>query len=412
VLHKFKALILTISLVITPQVVFADARVKAVQEKLLDLGYNPGVADGLWGRNTQSALEQFMSSKGQSFDGTLDQNELKLLKIKSVRCVAKPHSRSSRMLAKSWSREVSCSAEVFIAADLKYQTKVEIENTLDAGADEWGNYGPVEYWVLGADRQAALNLAKQFCKRRSDRRDWDYNSCYQRETREGDHGLTTYQEIGAGALKSGRPSGNAGHNGGMDWGIHRFSSSMPLGFEKKLRVKGQWEQITILHEYFHGVQHAHSRFLERSARNRELGPMWFMEGAATYMSYITQSKLVREGKLKRWPRSFDYRDVMVSDFEKIKRDDKKHNCVKQMPSAEYNSPCNFFFYQGGAWATAYLINKTDRDVLLKAFYPNIEKHGWEGAFEIAFDMTPDDFYGEFEEFMKTSRGAARRILLR
>ena len=180
--------------------------------------------------------------------------------------------------------------------------------------------------MLGADRQAALNLTKQFCKRRTARNAWDYNSCNNRETREGDHGLITYQEIGAEALKSGRPIGNAGHNGGMDWGIHRFSSSMPLGFKKIA--------------------------CERT-----------MEGAATYMSYITQSKLVRENKLKKWPSSFDYRDVMASDFEKIKTDDKKHNCVKQMPNAKYDSPCNFFFYQGGAWAIAYLINKTDRDVL-------------------------------------------------
>lgn len=68
-LHKFKALILTISLVITPQVVFADARVKAVQEKLLDLGYNPGVADGLWGgipnpHSNNSCLQKGSHSTG------------------------------------------------------------------------------------------------------------------------------------------------------------------------------------------------------------------------------------------------------------------------------------------------------------------------------------------------------------
>ena len=236
-LHKFLSLTFTLTLIVASQAVSADSRVKAVQEKLSELGYHPGVADGLWGRKTQSALEQYLSSKGQVFDGLLDENEFKLLAIENVRCAAKPHPRSSRLLGKSWSEEVTCPAEVFVAADLKYQTKVEIENTLDAGASEWGNYGPVEYWVLGADRQAALDLAKQFCKRRAARKDWDYNSCYNRETREGDHGLITYQEIGAEALKSGRPSGNAGHNGGMDWGIHRFSSSMPLGFEKNCVLK-------------------------------------------------------------------------------------------------------------------------------------------------------------------------------
>ena len=51
-------------------------------------------------------------------------------------------------------------------------------------------------------------------------------------------------------------------------------------------------------------------------------------------------------------------------------------------------------------------------MLLDAFYPNIDKHGWDGAFEIAFNIKPQDFYVEFEAFMKNSRGSARRILLK
>ena len=126
--HKILNLTLTLILIVTSQVVYADSSVKAVQEKLSELGYKPGIADGLWGRKTQSALEQFLSSKGQVFDGLLDENELQLLAIENIRCAAKPHPRSSRLISKSWSAEVTCPAEVFVAADLKYQTKVEVED--------------------------------------------------------------------------------------------------------------------------------------------------------------------------------------------------------------------------------------------------------------------------------------------
>ena len=119
-LHKFLNLTFTLILIVASQAVSADSRVKAVQEKLSELGYNPGVADGLWGRKTQSALEQFLSSKGQVFDGLLDENELKLLAIDNIRCAATSHSKSSsRLLGKSWSKEVTCPAEVFVAADLE-----------------------------------------------------------------------------------------------------------------------------------------------------------------------------------------------------------------------------------------------------------------------------------------------------
>jgi len=61
-LPKFLNLTFTLILMVTSQVVYANSGVKAVQEKLSELGYKPGAADGLWGKKTQSALEQFLSS--------------------------------------------------------------------------------------------------------------------------------------------------------------------------------------------------------------------------------------------------------------------------------------------------------------------------------------------------------------
>ena len=40
-LHKFLNLTFTLALIAASQAVSADSRVKAVQEKLLELGYNP-----------------------------------------------------------------------------------------------------------------------------------------------------------------------------------------------------------------------------------------------------------------------------------------------------------------------------------------------------------------------------------
>ena len=72
-------------LFLTTQSAFADIRVKAIQQKLLELGYQPGIADGIWGKNTEAALNTFLSSKGLTFDGTIDANEFELLEIFSFR---------------------------------------------------------------------------------------------------------------------------------------------------------------------------------------------------------------------------------------------------------------------------------------------------------------------------------------
>ena len=48
--------------------------------------------------------------------------------------------------------------EVFTAADVSEKTKQAVVDTLAAASDIWGSSGRLEYWVLGTDRDAALQL--------------------------------------------------------------------------------------------------------------------------------------------------------------------------------------------------------------------------------------------------------------
>ena len=82
---KLQSFIATAIIFLSTQITYGDSRVKAIQQKLSELGYQPGVADGIWGKNSEAALNQFLSSKGLIFDGTIDTNELELLEIFSFR---------------------------------------------------------------------------------------------------------------------------------------------------------------------------------------------------------------------------------------------------------------------------------------------------------------------------------------
>ena len=82
---KIQSFIATAIIFLSTQITYGDSRVKAIQQKLSELGYQPGVADGIWGKNSEAALNQFLSSKGLIFDGTIDTNELELLEIFSFR---------------------------------------------------------------------------------------------------------------------------------------------------------------------------------------------------------------------------------------------------------------------------------------------------------------------------------------
>jgi len=414
---KVNHLVSIIVLIITfsiPSIILASENVLATQKKLNELGFNAGAADGLWGNTTKNALIEYLSTKGLKFDGSLDNNEFKMLGLSVKRCSAKPHKRNGGKLASAWSKPVKCPAEVFVASDLRASTKSTIEATLDAAAAEWGNYGPVEYWVMGADKVAALELVKKYCQRRAKRNDQVNSRCIDRETgSNGSHGLMSYWKIGADALSSRNSRLDAGHNGGMDWGMHKFSSSLPLGLENKLGNSGADDQKVIMHEYFHAVQHAHIRQLDRQKRDKLKGPVWFMEGGAEYMASATHEKLVSEKKLKRinnGRNKYDFKKAMKRKFERAKKDNYQNDCISQMANTNYDGPCRKFFYDGGAWAIAYLIDQTNPDILLKTFYPNLEKLGWEVAFKKSFQKSSDEFYLEFAEFLKKNPLTVMRIL--
>jgi hypothetical protein len=410
--HLVSIIILIITFLI-PSLILASNKVLATQKKLNEMGFNAGAADGIWGNTTKNALIEYLSTKGLKFDGSLDANEFKLLDITIKRCLAKPHKRNGGKLASTWSKPIKCRAEVFVASDLRASTKATIEATLDAAAFEWGNYGPIEYWVMGADKAAATKLIEKYCKRRAERKDLYYRSCFSRHTQiASNHNLMSYWEIGANALSSRNSRMDAGHNGGFDWGIHNFSSSLPLGLENKLGNSGADDQKVLMHEYFHAIQHAHVRSI-KFQRNVLLGPVWFMEGGAEYMASATYTKLVSEKKLNRinnGRNKYDFRKAMKRKFERAKKDNYQNDCISQMANTNYDGPCRNFFYDGGAWAIAYLIDQTNPDILLKTFYPNLESLGWEGAFQKSFQKSSDAFYSEFAEFLKKNPLTAMTIL--
>ena len=316
-----------------------------------------------------------------------------------ITCKINPLYPIDDILPEDWSKPNNCPPEVIVASDISNETKLDIEKTLKEVSKKWGNYGPLEYWVMGTDKTAGKELVENYCKRRESRSDWKYNPCIQREMYHQDHSMIEYQKIGVEALKRKQPRGSAGHNGGFQWGIHRFTSSIPLGMESLLGVSGEEEQKTIMHEYFHAVQLSQIRTMNRNSRDNLLGPVWFQEGSAEYMALSTHHLLSSQNRLKKWnngKNKYDFHKSMLNKLEQVKN---KKNCVDKMPNASYSDPCRDFFYDGGTWAIALLLHNSSQDALIKTFYPNLEKLGWEGSFINTFGKSSKEFYLEFKDFL-------------
>ena len=292
---------------------------------------------------------------------------------------------------------------VYIATDLSPDVGEIVLATLEEASIEWGIYWPVEYWILGVDETAGLNLVSEFCSRREALGQWGFDECMLREAGPEQHSMIEYQQLGAEALAKGEPFGTAGWNGSPDWGIHRFASSQPWGLTGEMGIPGAEDLKTVLHEYWHAVQNSFISTLDHDRRNELMGPVWFVEGSAEYMAQYGHNKLFSEGRLPKvskgdWP--FTFQSQMEGKLRGI--DDASEECMRRdlVSITTYDDPCSYLGYELGAWAIAYLVNLTERDVLLEQLHPNVQDLGWQGAFENAAGRSLAEFNAGFMSFME------------
>ena len=305
-------------------------------------------------------------------------------------------------LSESWGQPTDTIPEFFYADDIGPEVRAALEQAFVAATGEWGNYGPLEYWVVGADLASAEALLERYCERRDKRGDESFSDCKQYSTQSSD--FLEWAERAAEMVRTGKPFLDAARTGYAHWGIHLFSSSYPQAWAGVGRVPIEDNQTVLFHEYFHAVQHAHLRPSwprDWEKRKQLMGPVWWHEGGAEFMAHATTEKLRESGALPRESRhlswNWDIEKEMRSKMEKG-LSWLADNPGIMMAEIEYGPDKNIAYHLG-SWAIAYLCDKAGPNVLLKTFYPLLNELGWEGAFIETFGMTPDEFYSEFDQFL-------------
>ena len=308
--------------------------------------------------------------------------------------------------------------EVFVASDVDDSVKEIIEQSLNLAADEWGLYWPVEYWVLGIDEQASVDLVNDFCQRRDSRGDQGYDDCSRRQGGSEDHGIMYYHAINAEGAATGRLMGEMGRNGAASWGVHWYASTLPWGLTNLFPdqgMNGEQEVETVFHEYWHAVQASHISTLDWEARRELMGPVWFAEGTAEFMAKFLAEKLRSDGRMPKVLRldyPLTYESQMSEKLFSIDREMSGECSATTLISiVQYSDRCVGLGYELGAWGIAYLVSKTSDDVLLTDFLPVVEELGFEKAFEQAFGLTLQEFNDEFMEFFMASSESEKLAML-
>ena len=297
----------------------------------------------------------------------------------------------------------------FFASDLSENVINGVNLALKTSADEFGKYGPVEYWVMGTNREAGNVLLNEFCERREALGQWDLAECLSSENDESRGGsMSSYIALGESLVSENRPISSAGHNGGFQWGIHKLTSSYPHSLDNYFDYISYLEQFkVIIHEYFHVVQLAsvyNLEFEERESKIMPDGAIWMMEGAAEYMALYTLFKQIEDETLnfdESQRKNYESIKTVMTDNMSLGKTLISESCPEyKLKDIKYGD-CQQPVYHIGPWAVAYLLNKVNnQNILVETFYPNLEQLGFEDSFNLTFGYSTAEFYDEFDTFLQ------------
>ncbi|MDB3858855.1 hypothetical protein N9289_02450 [Candidatus Poseidonia sp.] len=281
-----------------------------------------------------------------------------------------------------WGVATCAEPVVFKAADVSNETLNLTMEWYNVATEAWGNFGPVEVYIIGESVEASKDLEDVFCERHKAldenwNEEWDCaNENYQIFSR--------YPEEGGAAISTFKRTYID-----YDFMMMIMSAKYP-GPEED-----DYKPVT-LHEYFHIYQHSHigdectgdSRdTCEREAKMGGENKPWFSEGGAEFMaqSLYAQQDGVDENYL---------RNVMQHKLEMSQEGYTAQD--KPLDQLGYDSDVNV--YDVGSWFVAYVIHHEGEDAFLNGFYGDLDELGFDAAFEKHFNKTKADYIADFDEF--------------
>ena len=275
-----------------------------------------------------------------------------------------------------WGKTTNQKAEFYAASDVSKSQLALTKQWYEIAGKAWGNYGPLEFWIVGKSEAAAKKLDRKYCDIRKQKDpSVPFRHCLNRG-----HNFVSYAKGGNAGLNT-RRSENEKWSGF----IITMSAKFPGPDEEDYKS-------VVLHEYFHVYQHAHIHSRKHSEREslNQKNP-WWGEGGAEYMAQLLYSrqKGARPGYLK---------EKMNRKLRSLKNL-KEGESIKDIPYGKRGR----IAYDLGAWFIAFIINKTSEEAYRVKFFRDLNTKGFEGSFARNFGASSKDLLDEFHNtFLKLS----------
>ena len=269
----------------------------------------------------------------------------------------------------NWGQLSQEKAEFYAATDVPPDVVALTKAWYEIGAKAWGNYGPLEFWIVGSSTSAAKELDGKYVVVRTHKD----NSVPLEAYKNREYGFVSYAKEGNAGLSLIR-------NEHDKWSgyIVTLSSKSPSPVEEDYKP-------VLLHEYFHVYQNAHIYTRDEKERaSRSPENPWWTEGGAEYMAQLLYSRQagVRPNYLK---------EVMTWKLRSL----EKLSDGQGIQDIPYNHPKTMVAYDLGTWFIAFLVHKTSEEAYRVRFFESLNEAGFEGAFFNVFGASHMDLLNEF-----------------
>jgi hypothetical protein len=292
-----------------------------------------------------------------------------------------------------WGIVTSAAPETFPASDVSQETVDLTLKWFNIAAAEWGNYGPVEMYIIGKDVEAARNLEDTYCQRH---RALDPKWEVKWDCANDNYAIfTSYVDEGGAAISTQKKSTKQ-----YDYMMMIMSAKYPGPSEESYKP-------VVLHEYFHIFQHSHINdectddTRDECERRNKMGGKdkpWFAEGGAEFMAQWLYSKQdgVREGY---------FSEIMLSKLASVEA-----YKAQNLPLDQLSYSSNVSTYDIGTWFIAYLIHNEGIETFRDQFYGRIKTMGFDEAFELSFGKTRSQYLADFDEFLNLTEDEMMLII--
>ena len=286
--------------------------------------------------------------------------------------------------ADTWGKTMTRAAEFYAASDVP-ASQVELTKQWHQVASKaWGNFGPLEFWIVGRSKKAARELDRKYCAVRKQKDPGTILHHYLNRS----HNFTDYARDGSAGL-------NTRRNEQDKWSGFIITMS-----GKNPGPKEEGYKPVVLHEYFHVYQHAHIRSRKEQTRKslNQTNP-WWSEGGAEYMAQLLYSR--QKGVRVNYLKEIMQRKLHSSGSL------REGETIRDIP---YGRRARIA-YDLGAWFIAFLISKSSEEAYRVNFFKALETRGFEGAFLDSFGRSSNALLEEFHNhFLSLSRRSQLKII--